>query len=146
MMSPLILSLPDINRRWGLAEPSTSLPKSSSERSRVTVATSQLPFVPPFSSTNPICASSPRQDGTMVDFCRSKEGVWQKRTSGLADTGANTAGLLEVDVPALRLASLVLEGEGKDTVGLLDGVLALGVGAGEDAVDDVESGRGRELG
>lgn len=49
-------------------------------------------------------------------------------------------------MPALRLASLVLEGEGKDTVGLLDGVLALGVGAGEDAVDDVESGRGRELG
>lgn len=40
MMSPLILSLPDMNRRWGLAEPSTSLPKSSSERSRVTVATS----------------------------------------------------------------------------------------------------------
>lgn len=76
----------------------------------------------------------------------SKEGVWQKHTSGLADTGANTARLLEVDVPALRLASLVLEGEGKDTVGLLDGVLALGVGAGEDAVDDVESGRGRELG
>lgn len=68
-----------------------------------------------------------------------------KLTRGLADTGTDTARLLEVNVPALSLASLVLEGKGKDTVGLLDGVLALGVGAAENAVDDVESGGGREL-
>lgn len=49
-------------------------------------------------------------------------------------------------MPALRLASLVLESEGENTVSLLNGVLALGVGAGEHAVDDVEGRGGRELG
>lgn len=55
------------------------------------------------------------------------------------------AGLLEVNVPALGLASLVLEGEGVDAVALLDGVLAVGVGRVEGRVDGVEGGGGREL-
>lgn len=38
MTSPLILSLPDMNSRWALALPATRLPKSDSERERVTVA------------------------------------------------------------------------------------------------------------
>lgn len=68
-----------------------------------------------------------------------------KLTRGLADTGTDTTSLLEVNVPALSLAGLVLESKGKDSVGLLDGVLALTLGAGEHAVDDVESSGGREL-
>lgn len=36
MMSPLILSLPDMKRRWALALPSERAWKSSSERERVT--------------------------------------------------------------------------------------------------------------
>lgn len=66
-------------------------------------------------------------------------------TSGLANTSADLAGLLEVDVPALGLASLVLQGEGEDAVALLDGVLALILGGGEDGVDGVEGHRGGKL-
>ena len=36
IMSPLILSLPVMKRRWALPLPETRLPKSSSERERVT--------------------------------------------------------------------------------------------------------------
>lgn len=51
---------------------------------------------------------------------------------------------LEIDVPAVGLAGLVLEGEGEDGVALLDGVLTLGVGGGEGCVDGIEGLGGGE--
>ena len=66
-------------------------------------------------------------------------------TIGLgAKTGADLASVLEVNVPALRLAGLVLQGEGVDALGLLNGILAIGF-VGERLADGVESGRGGEL-
>ena len=44
----------------------------------------------------------------------------------------------KIEVPAFCLAGLVLQGEGKDGIALLDCVLALGVARGESAVDHVE--------
>lgn len=67
-------------------------------------------------------------------------------TSGLlAETAADLAGLLEVDVPARGLAGLVLECEGEDGTALFDGVLALAVARVQGCVDDVEGLGGREL-
>lgn len=67
-------------------------------------------------------------------------------TAGLvAQALADLASLLEVDVPALSLTGAVLEGEGVDSVALLDGVLAVRVGGVEGRVDNVKGGRGREL-
>lgn len=69
-----------------------------------------------------------------------------KRTGRLgAGAGGDLARLLEVDVPALGLAGLVLEGEGEDGAALLDGVLALGVARGKSGVDGVEGGGGGEV-
>lgn len=47
-------------------------------------------------------------------------------------------------MPALRLASSILQGKGKDGIALLDGVLLV-LFAGESLSDGVESGGGREL-
>lgn len=47
-------------------------------------------------------------------------------------------------MPALCLAGLVLQGEGIDALGLLDGFLAVCL-IGEGVVDGVKGGRGREL-
>lgn len=70
----------------------------------------------------------------------------ERHTSGLvASALADDTLVLEVNVPALLLAGLVLEGEGEDGVGLLDGALALGLVALEDGVDGVERRRGGEL-
>lgn len=52
--------------------------------------------------------------------------------------------VLQIDVPALLLAGLVLQREGVDTGALLDGVLTLGFVGREGGVDGVEGGRGRE--
>jgi hypothetical protein len=54
--------------------------------------------------------------------------------------------LPEVDVPALGLAGLVLQGEGEDGITLLDGVLALGIVRSETALDNVEGLGGGECG
>lgn len=56
----------------------------------------------------------------------------------------NGALLLEVDVPAGRLARLVLEGECKDSLSVLDGVLAAGFVAAESGIDGLEGLGGRE--
>jgi hypothetical protein len=48
-------------------------------------------------------------------------------------------------VPALGLASSVLQREGEDGVSLLDSVLLVGLASRESLVDGVESGRGGVL-
>ena len=52
--------------------------------------------------------------------------------------------LLEVDVPALALARLVLEREGEDGVALLDGIGALSWVGGQGGLDEVEGLGGGE--
>jgi hypothetical protein len=69
-----------------------------------------------------------------------------RRTSGLlAQAFANGALVLEIDVPALCLASGVFESEREDGVALVDGVLAVSLAGVESVVDLVESRGGREL-
>jgi hypothetical protein len=63
----------------------------------------------------------------------------------LAEALANRPLVLEIDVPALGLAGSVLQCEGKDGVSLLDGVLAVGLAAGQGVVDGIKSGRRGEL-
>jgi len=71
----------------------------------------------------------------------------EKHTSGLlAETLANGAALLQVDVPAVGLASSVLKVESKDGVALLDGILLVGLAGVKGSVDGVKGGRGGELG
>lgn len=158
MMSPLILSLPDMNRRWALALPWTRLPKSSSERDRVTVcagAASQYRVSLSVSnayagvrggSARRLAAYARAAPTTTTTTQRGRREKGLKRTGRLgAGAGGDLARLLEVDVPALGLAGLVLEGEGEDGVALLDGVLAV-LGAGvEGRGDGVESDGGGEL-
>jgi hypothetical protein len=67
-------------------------------------------------------------------------GLSTRRSSTLAD---NTL-VLEVEVPALFLAAAVLQGEGDDSLGGLDSILALGLIALEAGVDHVEGGGRRE--
>lgn len=54
---------------------------------------------------------------------------------------ADLSSLLQIDVPVLLLACLVLESESEDRTALLDGVFALFV-VGEGGCDQVESRRG----
>jgi hypothetical protein len=69
-----------------------------------------------------------------------------ERTSRLlADTLADSAFVLQVDVPALGLAGGVLEGEGEDGVALLHGILAVGLAGVQGLVDLVEGRGGGEL-
>lgn len=72
------------------------------------------------------------------------------RTASLLALGsktlANDALVLQVDVPALLLAGLVLEGESIDAVTGLDGVLALSIIALQRLVDGIKGSRGREVG
>ena len=64
----------------------------------------------------------------------------RERTSWLlAESLADGSLLLEVDVPALGLTSLVLQGESKDSVGSLEGALAGGIIGLEGLVDGIES-------
>lgn len=77
---------------------------------------------------------------------KAKKERRQRPTSRLvSETLANLAGLLEVDVPVLRLASLVLQGKSKDGLALLDGILPLGLVGVERVVDGVKGRRGGEL-
>jgi hypothetical protein len=64
--------------------------------------------------------------------------------AGRSSTLADLAFLLEVEVPALFLAAGVLQVESNDSLGILDGVLALGFVALEGSVDRVESRGGVE--
>lgn len=74
-----------------------------------------------------------------------KKGKKKRHTGGvLADASADCALLLEVNVPAGRLAGLVLEGEGEDGLAVLDGVLAVGFAAAQSGVDGLEGLGGRE--
>lgn len=76
---------------------------------------------------------------------RKGKGRHAKLTSRLLPQPlADNTLLLQVNVPAGRLAGLVLEGEGEDGLALLDGVLALGVGL-EGVGDGVEGGGGGEF-
>lgn len=63
----------------------------------------------------------------------------------VSQSRADRAALLEVDVPALRFAGLVLERKGEHGVALLDGILLVGFARSEGRVDGVESDRGRKL-
>ena len=63
----------------------------------------------------------------------------------LAQALGNGARVLEIDVPAVGLAGGVLEGEGKDGVALLQGVLAVGLAGVEGGVDRLEGRGGGEL-
>ena len=69
-------------------------------------------------------------------------------TISLATSGGGTladlALVLQVEVPAGLLALLVLQIEGNDGLGLVDGVLALGGIGLERLVDRVEGGGGRQ--
>lgn len=58
---------------------------------------------------------------------------------------ANSSRLLEIEIPLLFLASLVLEVEGEDGTAGFDRVLTVGVGRRERAGDLVEGGRGGEV-
>lgn len=70
----------------------------------------------------------------------------QQHTIGLrAQTSADLARLLEVNVPALRLAARILQRKGIHAVALLDGILAVGVAGVESLVDGVKGDRGGEL-
>lgn len=70
---------------------------------------------------------------------------WERTVGLLASALADGTLLLQVDVPALGLTSLVLEGEGKDGAALLDGVLAVGLASREGRADLVEGSGGGEL-
>lgn len=73
-------------------------------------------------------------------------GVAGRLTIGLcAQSCANLARLLKVNVPARLLAGAVLQGECVNAVALLDGILTVGIGSVESGVDGVEGGRGREF-
>ena len=61
-----------------------------------------------------------------------------------SNTLADLARVLEVDVPAVGLASLVLEGEGEDGLSLLDGIRPVSVAGVQGLVDEIEGSRGRE--
>ena len=58
---------------------------------------------------------------------------------------ADGALFLEVDVPALGLPGLVLQGEGEYGIALLDGVFPVGLAGLEHGVDGLKCFRGREL-
>jgi hypothetical protein len=80
-------------------------------------------------------------------------GKWEKRRFGrehtswlIAESLPDNTLLLEIDVPALGLARLVLEGEREDRVALLDGVGALSRIRLQGGVDEVEGLGGRECG
>ena len=63
----------------------------------------------------------------------------------LSQASAHSTLLLEVDMPALCLAGLVLQREGVDAAGLLDGIFPVGFAGVQGFVDGVEGRRGREL-
>lgn len=72
-------------------------------------------------------------------FGRGTKGGRGKLTSRLGTSAiADLASLLEVNVPALRLAGLVLQGKGKDSIALLNGGLAVSL-AGERGADGIKS-------
>jgi hypothetical protein len=52
--------------------------------------------------------------------------------------------LLEIDVPALGLTSLVFQGESEDGGTLLDGIFPLGIVGLEGVVDKIKGSGGRE--
>lgn len=113
-----------MNNRWALALPATREPKSASERERVT-------------NIGTACQQ--------MSVCSIRRGFPRLLTSRLvSESLANSALVLEVDVPAFGLASAVLEVEGEDGVALLDGVLLVGV-AGESNGNSVKGCGGREL-
>ena len=58
---------------------------------------------------------------------------------------ADGALLLEVDVPALGLPGLVLQGEGKHGIALRDGIFPIGLAGLENGVDGLKGLRGRKL-
>ena len=76
------------------------------------------------------------------------DALWSKLTIGLAASWgsslANLALVLQVEVPGLLFTTLVLQVEGEDGLGLVDGILAIGITALEGLLDGVESGGGGE--
>jgi hypothetical protein len=52
--------------------------------------------------------------------------------------------ILEVDMPAFRLAGFVLERESKHSISLLDSVFTIGIRGGQGFVDYIEGRRGRK--
>jgi hypothetical protein len=74
-----------------------------------------------------------------------EEAATERTSRLLAQALADGALVLQVDVPALGLAGGVLEGEGKDGVALLHGILAVGLAGIKGLVDLVEGGGGGEL-
>lgn len=76
---------------------------------------------------------------------RKRKSAQSKRTIGLvAETLGNLTLLHKVNVPALGLASRVLESEGVYALAGLHGIL-LGLRVGQDGVERVKDGRGGEL-
>ena len=128
-MSPLILSFPVMKSRWALPLPETRLPKSSSERERVTA----LVLAGHSCARN---APSPIRAPGLVSAWLTCRLV----SKSLADLAL----VLEVDVPAVGLAGLVLEVEGEDGLSLLDGIRPVGVAGVQGLVDEIEGSRGRE--
>lgn len=62
-----------------------------------------------------------------------------------SSTFANNTLLLKIEVPGLLFVTGVLEVEGDDSLGLADGVFALGFVALQGRVDHVERGGGGEF-
>ena len=127
MTSPLTLSFPDMNSRCALALPETSLPKSSSESERVTGCT--------------------RRGQLLRINCATKEKKKKRILTSRLGPRARGDGalLLEVDVPALGLPGLVLQGEGEYGIPLFNGVFTVGLAGLKHGVDGLKCFGGRKL-
>lgn len=111
-----------MKRRCALALPETREAKSASERLRVTAASLASAF-----------------DSKMMGR-RLTISLAALRSSALADSAV----LLQIQVPALLLAVGILDRERDNGLGLVDGLLARGLVALEGLVDHVERGGGGE--
>lgn len=117
-----------MNRRWALALPATRAAKSESESWRVTLHQS------PHISIEILILSFlyTRREHTIS--------LTTLRSSALADFTL----VLQIQIPALLLAIVVLNSKGNNSLSLLNSILTLSSVSLEDAVDDVESGGGGE--
>lgn len=94
-------------------------------------------------SRNRVAISHPMTARRMLEYGGIHTISFSTRWSSALSNGSV---VLEVDVPALLLASLVLERESEDGTSLLDGVLLLSWLIDHALVDGIEGLRGREFG
>jgi hypothetical protein len=133
-----------MNNRCAFAFPLTSFPKSSSESERVTVGQQ---VSQEFLGSGHLHGQDRVVNGGSCQLLFPKGGERGREEEItcrlISRTLSNRSLAPEIDVPALRLTGLILQGKGEDGISLLDGILALGIVSGEDTVDNVEGlGRG----